>query len=200
MKKTDWLKTLSWMVPVICFVLAGLLVFLQYQRLQTRKKELGDAQALASSLRESISQWTSNEGRDRIPSVANSRVEEATFLDEVRQVAIANGVRLVKWVNEGNDPTVARQAPNAEEEVPPAVRNVRTLASNVEVAGSFVGVRGFVRDLLGSTRLLTIKTGTWERGGDEGETRFSFKLNRFVTPPVSTGASATADVRTAAQG
>lgn len=202
MKRTDWLKTLSWMVPLGCFVLAGVLVFLQYQRMKLRSQEVEETKKLTKSLQETVDSWKTLEGRERIPSVADTRQEEATFLDEVRQVAIVNGVKLVKWVNEGNDPTRVAPplTPEQEAQIPAAVRGVRTLASNVEVSGTWVGVRGFVHDLLSSERLLTVKSGVWSRGDSPGETGFSFKLNRYVSQPEAAApASPSSDARPVAQ-
>lgn len=195
MKKGDLMKTLSWLVPLTCITLAAILVFLQYQRRENRIKEVAQARETAASLRESIEHWKTSEGRDRIPSVADSREEERTFLDEVRQVALVHNIKLIKWVNEPEAPTTAAgplDSTNQPAPLPEAVKGVRTLTSTVEIRGSFAGVRGFMRDLLGSPRLLTVKSGVWSRGDDPGYTQFSFKLNRYVSQPDPTATTTTA--------
>lgn len=195
MRKGDLIKTLSWLVPLTCAALAITLVFMQYQRRENRIKEVAQARETAASLRESIEHWKTSEGRDRIPSVADSIEEERTFLDEVRQVAIAHNIKLIKWVNEPESPpatTGPLDSTNKPAPLPEAVKGVRTLSSTVEIRGSFGGVRGFMRDLLGSPRLLTVKSGVWSRGDDPGDTQFSFKLNRYVSQPEPVAAPTTA--------
>lgn len=192
MKRTQYMKTLSWMVPLACFVLAGILVYLQFNRMQVRSKEVEEAKKAVVALRETMDSWKTTEGRERIPSVVDSRQEEANFLDEVRQVAIANGVKLAKWVNEGDERALRTPlTPEEEAKIPVAVRNVRTLVSNVEIMGTFVAVRGFVHDLLSSERLITVKSGVWSRGDNAGESKFSFKLNRYVSQADPTETTAT---------
>lgn len=189
MRREDWLRTLSWLLPLASCLIAGGLVLWQYMRANTIQKESDSTLALIGSLKQSIGQWQSDEGREKIPYALDTKLEEAMFLDGVRQKALQRGVKLVKWVNEppksaGDDQTGVRGAANSEE-LPEALRSVRTLISNVEVEGSYEGVRAFVKDLLASNRLLTLKTGVWDRGEKATANKFNFKLHRYIssTPP-----------------
>src|SRR5262249_10089489 len=111
----------------------------------------------------------------------DSRLEESMFLDEVRRCANENKVELNRYSND----TVPNAAPPPGQ--PPAMANVRTLMSSLEVRGTYEAVRAFMKQLLGSKRLLAVKSGAWGRSPLTGQTVFSFKLNRYVstTPPPS---------------
>lgn len=199
MKRSDWIRTLSWLVPVACFLLAGALVFVQFNRLQESRKELTGTEAEIQTLKGQIANFRSAGGKDRIPSVQDTRLEESMFLDSVRQRALAHGVHLDKWSNEA-PPAPAAAAPGAAAP-PDAMKSVRTLASSVEVRGEYEAVRAFLRDLLGSARLLSVKSGTWTRGARSTETTFSFRLHRYVsneaaaTPPPPTAMAGHSNVR-----
>lgn len=200
MRREDWMRTLSWLLPLASCLIAGALVFWQYWRVHTIRKESETTLALIGSLKNSIGQWQSSEGREKIPFALDSRLEESMFLDGVRRQALERGVRLVKWVNE--PPRAPADAQNAgadsgQPPVPEAVKSVRTLVSNVEVAGSYDSVRSFMKDLLTSQRLLTVKTGTWERGELPESNRFNFKLHRYISPtppPVIQDANASSSI------
>ena len=203
MRREDWMRVLSWLLPLGSCFIAAVLVGWQYWRLHSLQKETESTVALIGSLKESIGQWQSSEGREKIPYAMDSRLEEAAFLDGVRRQALQRGVRLVKWVNEPPRPQAEIQnsstnADTGQPPVPEAVKSVRTLISNVEVAGPYDSVRSFMKDLLTSQRLLTVKTGTWERGEASESNRFNFKLHRYISPappPAMQGANASSNIQ-----
>ena len=185
MKRDETIRALSWLIPTVCVIFAACLVFWQYRSLQLAKEEVKSLETNVASIKKSIDLWKTGENKEKIPYAQDTRLEESHFLDTVRRHALDNGVKLIRWTNE--PPVVQSSEPNAkQDQVPEFMKDVRTLVSTVEVAGTYDGVRGFVKDLLTSERLLSVRSGNWSRGDDANSNKFSFKLNRYVssTPPV----------------
>jgi hypothetical protein len=104
---------------------------------------------------------------------------------------LGNKVDLDRYANQ--TPVTPPPPPNAQGNAqgkpgePPAMRNVKTLVSLLEIRGSYGAVRAFMKQLLSSQRLLAVKSGSWTRGEAAGETVFQFILHRYVStapPPI----------------
>jgi Tfp pilus assembly protein PilO len=192
MRKSDMMRTLSWLVPALCCLLAIVVVGWQFQKLRALRAETEAQTRSVANLKQALELFETRNVREQIPYVADSRMEEAQFLDTVRKHAIANEVRLVRWVNEPPPPIRPDENTPEKEKVPEFARKVRTLISTAEVTGKYENVRKFVADLLGSTRLLTVRSAIWSRETQTSPNVLSFKLHRYVSATPLPGETAAA--------
>ena len=174
-------KILSIILPIIAVVIAGIFTMTQVTRmraLQEQKKQVDDNIAnLERLMRMDQLQPLVN----KIPAELMSPEEQAAFLDQLRQLAAASDIQIIRWTNTARQlaaPPPDPKDPNAP--VAPASK-VTALMCTMDIRGEYPRMRTFMYSLLRSKRLLNVSSLTWTRTNEYPRTALTFTCTRYVT-------------------
>ena len=180
-----------YLVPLACLLLAGGVTVYEWRRISQYE---GEKQAIRSNSQmvDSLERAVAAQPKPtRIPTADLTPREQPDFLNILRIYANASAVRITKWSNgTPNAPTSGTAAglngTNGEEKEKKAIPGgALPVASSIEVAGAYNGIREFMYYLQRSPRLLNMTDIRWKRADHWPQTSASFTLVRYVVQPKS---------------
>ena len=191
MNKAQVIRILTVLIPLVCVVGAGWGIFYQVRRMAMLREELNITEKNIRAEDLLSKELIVAPPNTRVPSVSPSVQEQPEFLNYLRVVSHATGVRLVKWSNMPVVSTVNADGkpvdPNSI--LPPGVMAIH---SAVEIAGPFNGIREVLYYVSKSKRLLNVTDVKWNRADKWPTTSAQFTLIRYVSnsaPPATAPAA-----------
>lgn len=196
MDRIGWYRLFGLVVPLIALAIAGAVATTQYFRLRGLEEEHVRTERSLEFVRKMISEMQSQPHIQKEAAVPRSPDEQAIFLDQLRQYAIAYGVDLSRWAIVRTPPQPATSSDSQKQPVGP-----EPLVSSVDVSGEFENVRAFLYSLVRAPRLLNLTNLRWARqeGDKPNVTRVSFTLTRYVSREAAPAAPASASARTSTE-
>jgi hypothetical protein len=200
-------KILTIVLPIVAVLIAGIFTMTQITRMRSLRSEKEAVDKNIAYLEDLMRQDQLQPLTDKIPAEVISPEEQAAFLDQLRQLAAASGIEIIRWTNTARSltppPPPNPNDPKAKEQ-PPASK-VTALMCTMDIAGEYPAMRSFMYALLRSKRLLNVSGLTWSRTNEYPRTALTFTCTRYVTsepmyiaPPAEPGNSAKPGVTTPA--
>jgi|GEM_PF-5716605 len=171
-------KWVSVGMPVAFVVFALVMVYVQYHRLTEARSDLASSEKKLSELEATLKKSQIEPVGEKIPSVPATKEENNRFVAVLKTTAQQAGAAIVKWNSTtrpaGSDDQGPRGAP------PPELKGITEVVSELEIFGSYEGVRAFVKRLEAWPRLVNMNNVTWRRGNQSG-THLQMTVIRYVT-------------------
>jgi hypothetical protein len=177
--RTSLINSATLLVPLVCLILSGAVVFYEWRRNQQLADDRLQVEKQIAFHEKLMGQITQMPQPSRMPTVEMTENEQPSFLNSLRLSADAYQVRLVRWSNAVPVPGAGGSADDPARKIMPA--GVIPIASQVELQGRYEQVRQFLYELMRSPRLLNISDIRWSRGEPWPNTRLTFTLTRYVT-------------------
>jgi hypothetical protein len=174
------------LVPIICFGVQVGNLYGKYRHIgQLRTEQVGLDRQIGVADRALASDANMPTYKQQ-PTAEQSAAEQARFLDQLHGEARSTGVQITTWTNAL---TAAAPTPSASSTADTSAAaathvlplGINSITSQVEVVGTFQGLRQFLYHLERTPRLLNLSNPHWVRA-DWPRTRLSFMLTRYVTP------------------
>lgn len=180
MSASMW-RVAAWFIPIACMTGGSLAIYTQYQRLETAKSAMAQAQVELDQAQSAYLAAQRAEIETRYAAQAETIDEEAAFLRDLRKRAVENGVTIVKWTAvttpASPPPPVTDQK---EEKKADPLKDIKRVSSDLVMEGPYGSMRKFVQGLLESDRLYTTSNLRWTRS-DDGGTVMSVTIARYTT-------------------
>ncbi|MFN8221336.1 MAG: hypothetical protein U0S12_14535 [Fimbriimonadales bacterium] len=173
-------RVAAWLIPIACMTGGSLAIYTQYQRLETAKSAMAQAQVELDQAQSAYLAAQRAEIETRYAAQAETIDEEAAFLRDLRKRAVENGVTIVKWTavtTPASPPPVTDQK---EEKKADPLKDIKRVSSDLVMEGPYGSMRKFVQGLLESDRLYTTSNLRWTRS-DDGGTVMSVTIARYTT-------------------
>lgn len=160
-------KILTIVLPIVALVIGGIFTMTQITRGRSLGEQKEEVDKNLAYLENLMQQDRLQPLTDKIPAEVISPQEQAAFLDQLRQLAAASGIDIVRWTNTARalvapaGPTDPND-PNAKPEDNPASK-VTALMCTMDISGEYPRMLSFMYALLRSKRLLNVSSLTWSR-------------------------------------
>jgi hypothetical protein len=181
MKETNPLKIWTVALPVLSVVVAAGVTAYEWNRvrgLEADRDRMKKNIAVLDRLQERMNSEISS---PQVPAVAQTVSEQPLYLNNLRTLAAATRVKLVKWTNSAPYiPTNQQQLSNNEVQ-PTLPQGITAISSDVEVMGGYEDVRQFLYAVAKSPRLYNMSRVRWTRNDKWPQTGVQFTLVRYVT-------------------
>jgi hypothetical protein len=175
-------KILTIILPILAVVIAGIFTMTQITRMRSLKEEKEQVDKNIAYLEDLMRQDQLQPLTDKIPAEVQSPAEQAAFLDQLRQLAAASGIQIVRWMNTARSLEAPAPDPNADPNAaPPPASKVTALMCTMDIKGEYPRMRSFMYSLLRSKRLLNVSSLTWTRTNEYPRTALTFTCTRYVT-------------------
>lgn len=196
---TKVLRTVALLAPLVALILLAVAVATRYTAMKDQAVEHANAKQNLAFLEGMIREMQQEPALRKIPTVVKTEDEQSVFLDTLRQLAKANGVKLLKWSNR-----IVQPAQNPLEQKPkegqPDPNAPVPIESNLEVSGEYGKVRAFCYALMRSPRLVNVRDFKWMRENEGQGRRVVMTLIRYVTMQPTDAAAATTSASIAPSG
>ena len=173
-------KILSIVLPIIAVLIAGVFTMTQVTRMKSLQAQKDQVDENIAFLENLMRQDQLQPLADKIPAELMSPEEQAAFLDQLRQLAAASNIQIIRWTNTARKLPNAPKDPNKKEEETPASK-VTALMCTIDIKGEYPNMRTFMYSLLRSKRLLNVSSLTWTRTNEYPRTALTFTCTRYVT-------------------
>jgi hypothetical protein len=199
MNQSQNYKILTIVLPIVALVIAAIFTMTQITRGRSLAEQKEQVDKNIAYIENLMQQDRLQPLTDKIPAEVISPQEQAAFLDQLRQLAGASGIEIVRWTNTARalvapPSTPDPNNPNATPEENPASK-VTALMCTMDISGEYPRMRSFMYALLRSKRLLNVSSLTWSRTNEYPRTALTFTCTRYVTsepmlntpPPAESG-------------
>jgi len=178
-------KLLTIILPIVAVVIAGIFTMTQITRGRSLAEQKEQVDKNIAYIENLMRQDRLQPLTDKIPAEVISPQEQAAFLDQLRQLASASGIEIIRWTNTARalvapPPKADPKNPNAKPEETPASK-VTALMCTMDISGEYPRMRSFMYALLRSKRLLNVSALTWTRTNEYPRTALTFTCTRYVT-------------------
>ncbi len=161
------MRIIGWAVPGVCMILAGSMVFLQFQRVKTARDKQDQLAVETETLEKELVTLKARPKSALILAVDPSAGEEGEFVDMIKHLAGKNAVQIDRLRN--NAVVLAAN---------PRLPEMQPIDSEVELRGPYFGIRKFVTDLRTQSRVYVLQDAAWQN--QKGESVLTLKVQRYV--------------------
>jgi Tfp pilus assembly protein PilO len=162
-------------VALAAFVFAVGGTVLQINRLQGANVEVNLAKADVAKAAEQRQQADAAAEDPRFAASEGSSAEEMMFVDGLRREAELQGLQIRAI---GGSMLSKLELPQASKEAQAQVENMKEVATNITVAGPYLGIRSFLRNVVNTDRLCNLRSLKWSRTATGPEC--SVTLARYI--------------------
>ena len=177
-----FLRLARLLCPIIAIVSGGVWAGTQYLRERGAEQEQRQARRQVEVLASTIENMKSQPDLGKVAAISKYPNEQVSFLDWLRATAAATNVNLRRWSVVAPTPQQSgKEQQSGKPAEPQRPAGLETVASQVEVVGSFKSVRAFSEAVLRAPRLLSMSKIKLERADPPPYTLLSCTLTRYVT-------------------
>src|SRR5205823_4507049 len=135
------------MAPILCLLIVFAIAFLQYRNVTALRGEMDKADAEIAVVDRKLKEPPTGQASTRIAAVGLTPQEQPTFVNWLRETAVASHVEVSKYTSMAAPPPPAATAPDQPKDPnapKPLPRGIAPLISAVEVSGTYADIRDFL--------------------------------------------------------
>jgi len=178
--KPDALRTLGWVIPMLCMGVAGWTLYKHNRDLTAAATARDQAQRTLENLAKELKVQQGTPPGNRFAAADDLPLEETAFLNYLRTRFGANGVTLDTWSSLSTEYGKDKSTALKDERTIALLKGIRKISSTLTLKGPYSNIRRVLGEMESTDRLYTLTNTTWNSAKDG--TIVTLTLSRYVAP------------------